>query len=318
MARSFEQAKSGMIQAFKEKSGESESDVEQPKETLGSVSMFRKLQQLMREGSDVLVYIHGFNVDWNEAVGSALALQEMCNLSISKGNDSQKQEKQEKQKTTVVLFSWPSNGKALPFMSYASDRSDARGSSCAFGRGILKLCDYLKEPSNGHCNACLHLLCHSMGNYVLQNALERITEYVPSGRLPRLFEHVYLCSPDVDEDVLERDEPLGKLHEITRNVSVYFNTEDVPLHVSDKTKFQPDRLGTSGASRPAMLHSKIHQVDCSDIVEGLIEHSYYLDGNVNRDIRLSLAEHKQDSNERDRERDPKARNTWILTAEKRK
>jgi esterase/lipase superfamily enzyme len=116
----------------------------------------------------------------------------------------------------------------------------------------------------------------------------------------------------VDEDALEPGEPLGRLHEIARSVSVYFNTGDAALHVSDVTKGNPDRLGTSGASRPAMLHSKIYQIDCSEVVGGLVEHGYYLAGNANRDIRLSLGGRAQDFSERDRERDPIARNTWTL------
>jgi hypothetical protein len=67
--------------------------------------MFAELQRAMMRGADVLVYIHGFNVAWNEAVGSALALQEILNR---RGSFSRR-------KQIVVLFSWPSNGKALPF-----------------------------------------------------------------------------------------------------------------------------------------------------------------------------------------------------------
>jgi esterase/lipase superfamily enzyme len=144
----------------------------------------------------------------NEAVGSALALQEMLNLPTPDASGAQK--------TTVILFTWPSDGQALPFVSYKSDRSDARGSGYAIGRGFLKLRDFLVRLKNdeARCDGCLHLLCHSMGNYVLQNALARIIQFTPASSQPRFFEHVFLCSPDVDEDTLEPGEPLGRLHEI--------------------------------------------------------------------------------------------------------
>lgn len=302
------EAQSAKIVAFREKLNPRLSDTNQdPKKAkYGSQALFGEIQQIMRNNSDVLIYIHGFNVAWNEAVGSALALQQMLNLPTPDADKVRK--------TTVVLFTWPSDGMALPFASYKSDRSDARGSGYAIGRGILKLRDFLiRQRTEGNaCNNNLHLLCHSMGNYVLQNALERIIQFTPTSSLPRIFEHVFLCAPDVDENCLETGQPLGSLHEITRNLNVYFNTGDAALHVSDFTKGNPDRLGTSGASRPALLHSKVHQIDCSEVVGGLLEHSYYLSGNANRDIRLSLGGQAQSFAKRDRERDPIARNTWIL------
>lgn len=39
--------------------------------------MFADLKADMENNSDVLVYIHGFNISWCEAVGKALALQLM-------------------------------------------------------------------------------------------------------------------------------------------------------------------------------------------------------------------------------------------------
>ena len=61
------------------------------------------------------------------------------------------------------------------------------------------------------------------------------------------------------------------------------------MYVSDYTKGNPERLGCDGASHPTLLNVKVHQVDCTPIIqdEGLVEHSYYLNGYVNDDIRLS-------------------------------
>ena len=42
------------------------------------------------------------------------------------------------QPVRVVLFTWPSDGMALPLVSYKSDRSEAKGSGYAFARGLLK------------------------------------------------------------------------------------------------------------------------------------------------------------------------------------
>lgn len=261
---------------------------------LGSKAMFCELHDLMKKSEigDVLIYIHGFNVSWHDAVGSAFALQGMLNRRPRPGNQPD---------VAVVLFSWPSDGLATPFIAYRSDRAESRASGGAIGRGILKLHNFLSSPMNPDdpkslpaCGKKMHLLCHSMGNYVLQNSLERIDLYTPGTALPRIFEHIFLCAPDVDDDVLESGQEMGALHELGRTVSIYHNKQDMALLGSDYTKNNPERLGVAGAARPALLPAKIHQIDCTPIVHGFMEHSYYLWGPVNRDIRLSIDEDRPD------------------------
>ena len=274
-------AKSAAIDAFPEKLDRSVAENLQDAK-LGSAAMFAELKELMEKCSDVLVYVHGFNVSWFSAVGAALALQIKLNRSPLADPE---------QSVVVVLFTWPSDGMALPFASYKSDRSEAEGSGKAFGRGLLRLRDYLHALRQNGAQLCrqdIHLLCHSMGNYLLQSVIQRVAEFTAGTTLPRLFEHVFMCAPDVDDDVLEPDKPLGRLQEITRNVSVYYNRGDAAMVVSDFTKGNPDRLGHNGAARPRLLHNKVHQIDCSEVVGGLVEHSYYLFGPVNADIRQSI------------------------------
>lgn len=278
-----EAAAAADIEAYREKLDPERADAAQPDAKLGSKAMFKDVQKEMLARSDVVVYVHGFNVSWESAVGSALALQ--CMLNRDDVGDPA-------QKATVVLFTWPSDGLALPFVSYKSDRSEAQGSGYAFARGLLKLRDYLAaladRAGGERCPQDLHLLTHSMGNYVLQNALQRMRDFTPGTALPRLFENVFLCAADVDADVLEPGKPMGDLHELTRAVTVYHNKSDVALHVSDYTKGNPDRLGSYGASRGTQLPDKVHQVDCSAVVAGLVEHSYYLSGHVNDDVVQSI------------------------------
>jgi esterase/lipase superfamily enzyme len=295
------------IEAYPEKLAADRSDTAQPNAKFGSKAMFSDLQRDMLKRCDVLVFVHGFNVAWEAAVGTALALQVMQNRD-GVGDP--------KQQTAVVLFSWPSDGMALPFVSYKSDRSEAKGSGYAFARGLLKLRDHLAaladRANGGACPQDLHLLCHSMGNFLLQNALERMREFTPGSALPRLFDHVFLCAPDVDDAVLEPGQPMGDLHQLARTVSVYHNTGDLALHVSDYTKGNPDRLGSAGAARATMLPDKVEQIDCSAIVGGFVEHSYYLDGRVADDILRSIDGFPQDDPARRRVRKGGAGVRWLL------
>lgn len=299
-------AESAKIVAYREKINRSVAENQQKQVRLGSQGAFSDLQAIMRKNTDVLLYIHGFNVSWTDAVGSALSLQEMLN-SCPDGDTEQH--------VQVVLFSWPSDGMALPFVSYKSDRSEAAGSGNAVGRAILKVRDFLaslRRADEELCKQDLHILCHSMGNYLLQNAIERCDAFTPGNALPRLFEHIFLCAPDVDDTVLEKGQPLEQLHELARSVSVYHNRGDVALVVSDFTKGNPDRLGSNGPARPAVVHNKIHQVDCTPIVKGLTEHSYYLVGHVNADIRMSMDGLQHDDPRRRRNRVGLMGNQWEM------
>ncbi|HLO95804.1 MAG TPA: alpha/beta fold hydrolase [Burkholderiaceae bacterium] len=285
---------------------------------LGSAALFADLQEDMRQGRDMLVLVHGFNVSWEEAVATAAAFEAMVNRvdpALDAGLPARS--------VRVLLFTWPSDGAALPWASYKSDRADARGTSGALGRAFLKLRDQLhalgrqvrqsssrvrdlrktmaQRPvaeveraiaqleATELCGQKLHLLAHSMGNYVLQNALARVYEFSPGNQLPRLFDHVFLCAPDVDDDALEGSAPLARVHQVAQSVAIYHNRNDMALKISDYTKGNPDRLGQGGAARPQLLHQKVYQVDCASMVTGLTQHSYYTNGLVARDIRLALS-----------------------------
>lgn len=301
-------AKTATIEAFKEKLDPKIPDKKQDLTKFGSHRFFSELKDEMMKSTDVLVFMHGFGVSWHSAVGSALSLFEMLNHVGD-----------QEQKVMIVLFTWPSNGSLFPYRAYKADRADARDSGYAVGRGILKLRDFLiklredaKESRTKLCEQDIHLLCHSMGNYALQNALQRIQEFTPGHVLPRIFEHIFLCSADVDDTVLEEDQPMGCLNEITHNISIYYNRQDKALLISDVTKANPERLGTNGAARPFKLHNKVHQIDCTPVVPGIVDHSYYLSGTINKDIKLSIDGLPQDSNMRDRETTGELPNVWRM------
>lgn len=298
------------IAAYEEKLDPDIAETAQKDAKLGSKAMFADLRAEMEKSSDVLIYIHGFNVSWQDAVGSALALQLVLQNSAAREAD---------QNVLVILFTWPSDGLALPWVSYKSDRSEAAGSGAAVGRAFLKARDFLADLRDRSrkggvqlCRQDIHLLCHSMGNYLLQHALARMADFTPGNALARLFEHVFLCAPDVDDTALEAGQPLGQLHETARSVSVYHNRGDTAMVVSDYTKGNPERLGGGGAAHPALLHAKIHQVDCTPIVRGVVEHSYYLSGHVNADIRASIDGWAHEDRRRRRLRDTNLPNVWTM------
>jgi len=304
-------ASSASIQAYQENLNKTVPDFQQPTQNFGSDSFFKDLKSEMSNGADVIVYIHGFNNSWDDCVGGALSLQALINSYQSLGK-----------MVIVVLFSWPSQKGLIPFYSYWSDRAAAKASGYAVGRGFLRLRDFLNrlyaEVRNGTdalCGQSIHLLCHSMGNFALQNALERIEEFTLTPGLPRVFENIFMCSPAVADTVLESGQPMERLNELTRSISVYYNRDDKAIIIGDTTKSTEELLGHNGCAHPYLLHSKVNQIDCTGIVPGGLfdtKHGYFLLGDINRDIAQTIAGVMQ--NDKNRMRDPNSElpNTWKM------
>ena len=287
------------IKVYKDFSTEKQVDFENN----SSTQFFRDIKNHMMGGNDVVLFMHGYAVDWEDAVASAMSLEFM--LNSKRGNGSKE--------VKVILFSWPSNGSNMPFAAYKSDRSDARDSAKSVGRGILKLRDFLStlkrhtdNEAEKVCNSKIHLLCHSMGNYVLENALAYKVLGYSGGTLPRIFDQIFLCAPDVRDDAMEKS-ALSRLHEMGNRVSIYYNDGDVAMHFSEYTKHFGDRLGHTGNARPAMIHNKVHQIDCTPIVKGFTEHSYYQWATVNEDIMQSIQGVPLDDDSRMRRRRAQSR-----------
>ena len=236
---------------------------------LGSENVFRRVRQKMMEHSrDTVIFVHGYNVSFKEALASAAKLKQ--NFSTSSGGPG----------INVVAFSWPSDGSMMPYIAYANDRQDAAASGPAFARGLLKLSDFLRGSTPQEaCDQRLHLVAHSMGNYVLRYTLQ---EYIAqSRRRPvRLFDQVFLMAADEDDDAFEHDYKLKQLPRIAKRVNVYYNNNDRAMAVSDKTKGNPDRLGDDGPRVPRAVPGKVSLIDVTPVAGGFIEHGYFLSEKV--------------------------------------
>lgn len=233
---------------------------------LGSAGFSQDLRAQMSTGSaDTVIFIHGFNVTFGEALRAAAQISWQIQI--------------EGKPINVVLFSWPSDGKAVPFMSYYSDRDDARSSGAAVARAFLKLIDFvLKIPEKDVCGRSLHLLAHSMGNYVLRLGLQALIAKDPR-KLLRVFSEIVLAAPDEDDDAFETDTKLRLLPRLGRRVTVYHNETDRAMLISDKTKANPDRLGADGPRMLDLLPKKVVVVDCSRVAataDALARHTYFI------------------------------------------
>ena len=220
---------------------------------LGSQDVFRQVMRKMAKHSrDTLVYVHGFGFSFVDALKLAADLKKIYSA---------------RGPINVFLFSWPGDGAMVPFMSYYSDRSDARNSGMAMARTFLFLRDFvaqLGQAGGEFCEQRLHLLAHSMGNYALRHGLQGIRAELKD-EIPRFFDNVILAAADEDDDAFEHDHKYRKLSLLCRRVHIYFSPDDRALLISDTTKRNPDRLGSDGPRLIDDLPRKVALIDCRDV-----------------------------------------------------
>ena len=229
-------------------------------ESPASIEVFARIKEKMAtQGRDTLVNIHGYATPFRGAVEGLWRTKEAykdANLN-------------------VVLFSWPSDGAHAPH-DYGNDRHDAEASGLAFARGLLKLADFLKDGEA--CGRRIHLLAHSMGNFVLRHALQQLIAQAQGNRLPLMFANLFSMAADEDADALDCMAKWARLPELAKAVHVYMNVHDLALQGSNLTKGNPDRLGNTGPAYPMNLPAKVTVVDVSrvdNLFNDLVGHGYY-------------------------------------------
>lgn len=234
---------------------------------LGSSEVFTTIQRkMLSHGRDTLGYIHGFNYTFTEAITRAAQFKKFLQADMN-----------------LFLFTWPSDGKSLPDLSfklpYHRDRDDAAASGEAMGRGLRVLTRFLggQRPAEA-CDRRLHLLAHSMGNYALRHAVLGIGRQLGTRHLPKLFDTVILAGADEDADALEKTEKMMDLPRMTDRIAVYHTPRDRALIISEDTKGNPERLGSDGPDNTANLSDKIAVINVSDVLKAdndIQNHQYY-------------------------------------------
>jgi len=239
----------------------------------GSERFFIELSREMNiEGGDLLVLIHGFNVNWTEGINYLRILEKNFITESSSIKH-------------LVLISWPSRASIL---GYKLDTLDAVTCGTTIGRCFQLFYKFLNEAFAGYpqlkpCKHKVHLLCHSMGNFVLENMLKKIlsdgSKYLP------VFDEVILVAADVDDNIFEEPNTFYYLNTLCSRIHVYYNRNDLILKYSAKYENLRTRLGTDGPSNIDSLPDRVYLVDCTDasynkgagLQNRLVQHAYHLD-----------------------------------------
>jgi len=179
----------------------------------------------------------------------------------------------------VVVLAWPSQGDIL---FYHTDRKIARISNKTLGPGVYQMGQFLKalceiKHQSQDTKICgrLHIMAHSMGNYVFRYILQEIYKNLTPEEITFLFDEVILIATDEDANSFEEEYKLMSLPQFAHRVSVYFNSEDFPLWISDFFMGNPTRLGRKGVFKPQNIPHNVAIINCEEIVLGIFEHNYH-------------------------------------------
>ncbi|NKC34594.1 alpha/beta hydrolase [Falsiroseomonas selenitidurans] len=260
----------------------------------GSDRVFDGLRDRLRaNGADLLILLHGFSCSFRDSLERAAQLREVYSTAA--------------RPLEVAVFAWPSDGRILMpdggelfKLSYFSDRTDAEASREAIARSLRRIIDYFRNLPRGlQCGQRMHLMAHSMGNYVLRHAVQSFARDFKPGGMPRLFESIFLMAADEDDDAFECGHKFARLPELAASVHVYFAANDGALGISDLTKGNPDRLGQAGPRTLTDLPRKVVLVDCAAVsdINGLTDahHQYYRSrAEVVADVQAVLAGRRPD------------------------
>jgi esterase/lipase superfamily enzyme len=253
-------------------------------DTTGAIQQIQNVQQggfsqsmiddLSSPGRNLLVFIHGFDNSFENAITRAAFNREWLAQSGLPGAD-----------TAVLAFSWPSLGRLLdlplPWGDYQRDQIMA-------GQSALHLMTFFAnlEPIVRQARAAgsrVFLLAHSMGNWALQAAVESWFSH-GNGDVP-LFDEAFLAAADERYDSFDFPEPgrLSALHRLATRISIYFGAVDAVLAVSMAINLGAKRLGQEGphdrANTAKFPPTQYRMIDCTGFRDYAFDfassHQYY-------------------------------------------
>lgn len=235
----------------------------------------------------VTLFVHGFNNSWLDSVKRYQQITD----DIYAGPQGL---------GICVLFSWPSDGSTV---CYLPDREDARASGPALSSVFNLLYDQAllmqqkAADGTGLCRAKVSVLAHSMGNWVLQNALQYTWERKNKPLLVSLINQCVMVAADVDNDLFSSGEvvttaPSEGMANLCYRITALYSGKDSVLGMSAGFKhFGKRRLGRSGLDEDVAEPDNVWDYDCSDLFkpnEDNIHSAYFYTDTIQNVIRTVL------------------------------
>ncbi len=125
------------------------------------------------------------------------------------------------------------------------------------------------NPADDPCLKRINVLAHSMGNRVLrQTMVNWQKDYQPAG-VPLLFRNTFLVAADIVNESLHRGHPGELLSHASRNVVVYYASDDLALRASKVSNLKnaeaSRRLGHSDPEDMDLTPKNVYAIDRDDV-----------------------------------------------------
>ena len=208
----------------------------------------------------VLLYIHGFSNLPEDVFANAQEFQNLC--------DAKK-----KGEVLVVPVIWPCDNDRGIVKDYWDDQKSADLSAFALARMMQRFMEWRNSetanPADDPCLKRINVLAHSMGNRVLRQTISHWqNNYQPAG-VPLLFRNTFLVAADIVNESLHRGQPGELLSHASRNVVVYYASDDLALRASKVSNLKnaeaSRRLGHSGPEDMTRTPKNVYAIDCDDV-----------------------------------------------------
>lgn len=210
------------------------------------VSFFNSLSNILTATTDKdsLLFIHGYNVDFDEAIRRTAQLK--YDLSFN---------------GPAITYSWPSNGKTK---DYAADLDSVQWT-------VPHLKDFLKKNLNNPTLKKLNVIVHSMGNVAFTQALSDLKEegYLGLSKIHQII----LAAPDIDI-TLFKDVIAPGITGIAR-ITLYASSNDIAMNTSQAIRAGRQRVGDTEPE--IVIVNGVDSIDASNVAAGFFAHSYFGD-----------------------------------------
>jgi esterase/lipase superfamily enzyme len=211
----------------------------------------------------ICLFVHGYNDSWTDAVRDYVEIKSRLIEPADLGQ--------------LVLYSWPSKGSVA---GYLPDRTEAKECAPDLAQLFVDLNDYLVQKQRiaakaddpqKLCRAKISVLAHSMGNYVMQEALATASRRLNDPQLVSLVNQFVMIAADVDNDLFQRDKPADSDGSLMANlcyrIAALYTGLDSVLGMSAGLKhFGTRRLGRSGLADPTKVWDNVFDFDVTTYI----------------------------------------------------
>lgn len=238
---------------------------------IGNQKFFKQLKDA--DEKEILLYIHGYsNLPEEDIFPRTKILQTMF-------------DDKDKDLVKVVPLIWPCDNDFGALKDYWDDQKAADASAFAFSRVFQMFMQWREKKDNVKkpCMKRINVLAHSMGNRVFRESVKAWAKYDRNYNLPIIFRNSFLASADVVNETLEKGKDGDLISQCSRNVTVYYASDDLALRASKitnlKNKIASRRLGHTGPEDISKVANNVYAVDCDDVntvYDFPAGHSYFL------------------------------------------